>query len=143
MLSPKEARTLVANALRSGKYKQGQNALHRVEQDTYCCLGVACEVFIENGGPLTKERVLGDELSSTLTSYDTNNGLLPAKVQSWLGISGMGSFVTPIELPFPNGKELCTSLISANDHFRAPFNVIADLIEQANFRLPKEIENGT
>lgn len=30
-------------ALRSGKYKQGQNCLRK--GDTYCCLGVACDVI--------------------------------------------------------------------------------------------------
>ena len=32
------------NALRSGKYKQGKGRLQR--QEGYCCLGVACHVFI-------------------------------------------------------------------------------------------------
>ena len=31
-------------ALRSGKYKQGKNRLHRAEDNSYCCLGVLCEV---------------------------------------------------------------------------------------------------
>lgn len=29
-----------ADALRSGKYKQGQGYLHDEDEDTYCCLGV-------------------------------------------------------------------------------------------------------
>lgn len=33
------------NALRSGKYKQGKDCLQRA-QNTYCCLGVACKIFI-------------------------------------------------------------------------------------------------
>lgn len=32
-----------AAALRSGKYKQGKNAL-RTGKDTYCCLGVLCDI---------------------------------------------------------------------------------------------------
>ncbi len=36
-------------ALRSGKYKQGQNVLHNVKDNTYCCHGVfAVEVGIDN-----------------------------------------------------------------------------------------------
>src|SRR6478752_3145258 len=31
-------------ALRSGKYKQGQGGLHNPDGDTYCCLGVLCDV---------------------------------------------------------------------------------------------------
>lgn len=32
-------------ALRSGKYKQGKFALHRIDQKDFCCLGVLCEVL--------------------------------------------------------------------------------------------------
>lgn len=35
------------DALRSGRYKQNKFALHNVSNDSYCCLGVACDVFIE------------------------------------------------------------------------------------------------
>lgn len=31
-------------ALRSGKYKQGTTGLHNNELNTFCCLGVLCEV---------------------------------------------------------------------------------------------------
>ncbi len=31
-------------ALRSGEYEQGTGALHKVEENTYCCLGVLCEI---------------------------------------------------------------------------------------------------
>ena len=36
------------NALRSGKYKQGKDRLRK--NDSYCCLGVACEIFKEKFG---------------------------------------------------------------------------------------------
>jgi hypothetical protein len=32
------------NALRSGEYQQGKGVLHNPTDDTYCCLGVLCEV---------------------------------------------------------------------------------------------------
>lgn len=32
------------DALRSGKYKQGRAALRNIQEDTYCCLGVLCEI---------------------------------------------------------------------------------------------------
>jgi len=31
-------------ALRSGKYQQGRGQLYSINNDNYCCLGVACEV---------------------------------------------------------------------------------------------------
>ena len=33
-----------AAALRSGRFKQGVGVLYNVSDDTYCCLGVACEI---------------------------------------------------------------------------------------------------
>lgn len=43
MLNPEFKKKWV-EALRSGEYKQGQGALHRADEDTYCCLGVACKI---------------------------------------------------------------------------------------------------
>lgn len=38
----------LVNALRSGKYKQGQTSLHHFNNDTYCILGIAGKVFKNN-----------------------------------------------------------------------------------------------
>lgn len=43
MKMPKLAKDWV-RALRSGKYKQTNNRLKRMDPDEYCCLGVACDV---------------------------------------------------------------------------------------------------
>lgn len=40
-----EARVLLAKALLSGKYVQGTGQL-RTMDNTYCCLGVACDVYL-------------------------------------------------------------------------------------------------
>ena len=49
----REIGTKWVSALRSGKYKQGKCALHNA--DSFCCLGVLCEVMgveqIDIGGP--------------------------------------------------------------------------------------------
>jgi hypothetical protein len=63
-------------ALRSGKYKQGRRAL-RPSKNTYCCLGVACDLYGKENG----------------VSWDENgrfmgkSGSLPSSVKKWLGIS--------------------------------------------------------
>jgi hypothetical protein len=75
-------------ALRSGKYKQTKGRLKDVHSfdttsDTFditsdkkfighCCLGVACEVAIEQG---------------VIKSFVHKNGTLPIKVKDWLGLS--------------------------------------------------------
>lgn len=45
--TPKERRTEWTAALRSGNYKQGKRHLHTINDDSYCCLGVACDLFAE------------------------------------------------------------------------------------------------
>ena len=37
------------NALRSGKYRQGKRGLHNSMKDTYCCLGVLCDIAVQRG----------------------------------------------------------------------------------------------
>ena len=74
-LPPKFKKKWVA-ALRSGKYKQGQNAL-MTEEGTYCCLGVACRVA---GSPIELDQMFPAEDSRVpkiLRSEDTelNNTL--------------------------------------------------------------------
>ncbi len=68
-------------ALRSGKYKQGSGRL-RSRDDTYCCLGVLCDVAIESGWtPHKGER----DPSYTMLGA---NAYLPLKFGLHVGISG-------------------------------------------------------
>lgn len=71
-------------ALRSGKYKQGRYFLN--SEGKFCCLGVACEVAIENGVELTKETVL-DSDNVACIAYNGEYQYLPTPVIQWLGLS--------------------------------------------------------
>lgn len=99
-------------ALRSGEYKQGKHALH--PKDTFCCLGVACDI---SG--------LG---SWTDGAYDHKGGIcgsnstLPYFVRDWLGIDS----VNP-ELQFPRSYLTASE---ANDDKRRSFDDIASAIER-------------
>jgi len=53
-------------ALDSGKYKQCKEKLQR--RDTYCCLGVACKIFI----PKNKQLTIDENLYGCLPSSQTN-----------------------------------------------------------------------
>lgn len=46
-----EVKKLWLEALRSGAYKQGFGGLRIAEKDTYCCLGVLCDVLGVDWGP--------------------------------------------------------------------------------------------
>lgn len=92
-------------ALRSGKYRQGKNAL-ATEDGRYCCLGVACELAAAEG--VAQKVGFGQ--------FDGAKFELPASVIEWLGLNdSCGGF---------EGDALCLM----NDAGKR-FKTIADVIE--------------
>lgn len=100
--------------LESDKYKQTQRALCR--GDSYCCLGVACEIFIESGNSLAKVKPLGD---NSLASYDDNLGVCPEAVKSWLGLVDK----------YGTSTKKGASLVCLNDNGRT-FKEIAKILRE-------------
>jgi hypothetical protein len=108
-MTTKEARKKWVAALRSGKFKQGRYTLRRF--DSYCCLGVACEIYQDEVGDL--------DLNKDHTGrwqYNEKISDLPAKVQHWLGLANS------------SGGYRGSSLTRLNDNMHS-FEEIADLIE--------------
>ena len=108
------ARAWVA-ALRSGKYKQGKRALHPTP-DTYCCLGVACDLY---------QRAMGESWqndNSSILSFWGNAQVLPPRVRLWLGLT------FPTSTYLKEDGRTYESLANLNDR-GVTFNEIADLIE--------------
>lgn len=100
-------------ALRSGKYAQGPTVLRHINQ--YCCLGVLCEIAVEDGiiPPSVPDRY-GRAI------YGTTICLLPSQLLAWSGLSTSdGRFW---------GKETQNSLVELNDAGYS-FSKIADIIE--------------
>ncbi len=101
-------------ALRSGEYNQTTQMLHNAEG--YCCLGVACKLFIENPR-IDSSGFIG----GSTPQYQTN-------APQWLDeISEIFSDATV-------GKEIddfsrVVSIINLNDKYRFTFEEIADLVE--------------
>jgi hypothetical protein len=119
------------DALRSGKYKQGQKALTVIagDEELDCCLGVACKVAIENGLELethTEFKSIGfgaEIVNKHLRFYDHSSyGTLPTKVAIWLGLSTNDGTYT-----LPGNNNSCV-LTSDNDS-GVPFDQIAATIE--------------
>lgn len=108
-------------ALRSGDYKQTQGQLYTGK--AYCCLGVACDLYLkEKGLKWTKEtkRTYGiptedSELQTTELSED---------IAAWFGL---GIHNNPEVLDKDGAR---VSLISLNDDRGYSFKQIAKVIEQ-------------
>lgn len=87
--------------LRSGEFQQGKLALHRIDnQDSYCCLGVACELYRQATGKgewvgERQERVVQTRMAFEVDGEYTTD-YLPSPVIKWLGLaSPEASFCDP------------------------------------------------
>jgi hypothetical protein len=96
---------LWVEALRSDEYKQGKGRLR--QDDEFCCLGVACDVF----------RKVFDISESRKMSF-----FLPVEVQKWLA----GSFSFNDMVRYEGGY---WPLVLLNDEEGLTFAQIADLLE--------------
>lgn len=119
-----EIKTLWVEALRSGKYKQGDGKLRKIGTDTgedlHCCLGVLCDLAVDAG---VVQRYLDDD---DIYVYYTPAGnksreFLPTAVQTWAGFRyGDNS---------PTIAPIGESLVGLNDNGK-PFTLIANVIEE-------------
>lgn len=75
----KRIKKLWIKALRSGKYKQGKNALHP-SPDTFCCLGVLCDLYRKHEKGIEWEGDGGEAY------FDGEDAALPPSVREWAGI---------------------------------------------------------
>ncbi len=125
-------------ALRSGEFTQGHGGLYNRETDSYCCLGVLCELAAREN---VVNHVRGEQpahavMNPTSREFDffgdhevvfgdnptANSFVLPVQVQEWAGLAyPIGGYV-----PW---EDDVTGLDYANDN-GGTFEVIADLIEE-------------
>lgn len=108
-------------ALRSNQYKQGGGALRR--DNTYCCLGVLCDLHAKDTG---NRFVDGGEFGRAF-SYCGTVGCLPAPVMAWADLDS--------SLPRVNHEGRTKSLTELNDGLGydltpMPFSDLATLIEE-------------
>ena len=115
----KDIAKLWTAALKSGKYKQGQRALHSIKNDneTFCCLGVLCDLYQQDRRKKKKKGLFVDKTLLTVIEYNNHAGSLPREVMHWAGITSS------------NGGGGTHSLIALNDNLGYDFNRIAKFIE--------------
>jgi hypothetical protein len=105
------------DALRSGNYKQGRFFLR--DGDTYCCLGVLCDIAEVDADWSDK-----DSVSNGVKMFDGSTTHIPKSVQEWAGIT---SSSPSIYIEGLDSREFFTVLNDSGDY---NFNDIADLIEK-------------
>jgi len=107
--------------LRSGKYEQGKSNLHKVVNgiDKFCCLGVLCEIAVEEG--IIPPPILEDNLYYV---YQGHSSALPKQVSEWAGISTASGISTAY------GATKDNTLTELNDNGGYTFSQIADVIEK-------------
>lgn len=81
-----EVKKLWMDALRSGRYSQGREALRR--DDQFCCLGVLCDLYREfhpttRWIPHTSVYLAGDSLPGLKYTFLDCKSLLPNAVYQW------------------------------------------------------------
>jgi hypothetical protein len=113
----KERIRLWVEALESGNYKQGVGTLRNPSFApggySYCCLGVAIEVAVNNG--------YSNETAESMHSY---GGILTTDLLEWYGLSGVNTYVGDVVIGVGHGVRAT----EANDELYWEFPRIAQAI---------------
>lgn len=126
------------DALRSGEYEQAKNYLST--PDGYCCLGVLCEIAVEDGVVFKDDETY---FSKEEPQNDFSAEELPRAVIEWAGLEDENHAENPlsdvkyarnandvsIHLPRPAGRENA-HLSELNDDMGFDFKMIADVVER-------------
>lgn len=148
MITKNELLTEWVAALRSGEYAQGRGYLHRIEDNTYCCLGVVCDLLAKKGILSTEVDQSTDvEGGVSTTHYVTrfyndkdpvgSNSVLPeavSRILDWVETKDDGTELFTddpeftVALPDKNPPRR-VSASTLNDVHGFTFPQIADLIE--------------
>lgn len=115
-------------ALRSGEYKQERGSLRYT--DHYCCLGVACDVFLKKVG--VGEWIMNGYGSLFKLMGHSTGVSWPDAVRDWFGLCLADESV------LVDGK----NPMYANDSLEWTFEQIADALERRYFPKESQHERG-
>lgn len=116
--------------LRSGRFQQGFGKLRGYDgdQELFCCLGVLCEIAVQDG--IIERTTQGGSgipgYTSNLTAFVD---ILSPEVSSWAGLHDTDPSVRMND-EFAGGDEEFMELSGVNDDLKLSFSKIADLIEE-------------
>jgi hypothetical protein len=122
--------------LRSGEYNQGAEFL--AKDGNFCCLGVLCEIAVEDGVVVrstTEDYPDEDTVVAYIPPGQTEGhreySTLPVAVMNWAGLDSTNPTVVLPNTDDDDEEELNSWNISdVNDDLGRDFNEIADIIEE-------------
>lgn len=122
-------------ALRSGDYKQGRQAL-RNKYNEYCCLGVLCDISKKHLEIDWEPEDIDDDFEIYI--MEKNGGVLPNSVWEYLGkevdykvnISTSNSKILNVVAESFLYPLIKISLVTLNDIYKLSFSQIADILEE-------------
>lgn len=120
-----EIKTLWLDALRSGEYKQGKHALHRLADNSFCCLGVLCDVVVKSD----MVDIVVEEHSG-VSVYNGDALTLPLAIAEVAQINPFGGLLDGGAVWSSGGHLPYRELTEINDYTDLTFNEIADIIEE-------------
>lgn len=134
----------LVEALRSGEFSQTAGQLRK--EDSFCCLGVACELYRrENPDTSSWEGNLNEIPKFQISSEDgivhRSSDWLPLPVREWLGFTGASGNFHASEITVSHGIDmtyLTLAALAAMNDARASFEYIASFIESEPKGLFKE-----
>ena len=118
--------------LRSGKYPQGEGSLRKGEN--FCCLGVLCELAVEQGvikSSYIAEGTRGIYVYADEKADDEYDAWLPPTVRKWAGLQTDEVKLSRARVVGKPGL-MALSLTAMNDN-GCTFEEIADFIESDDF----------
>lgn len=103
-------------ALRSSEYQQGRGRLHNPKENTFCCLGVLCDIYRKENN--LQWVICHGAAYLSGDHHEPMDGFLPPQVVDWAGVKDRS--------PVVEGS----SLVALNDSDEFSFEKIAQYIEK-------------
>lgn len=141
-LNPK-VKALWLKALRSGKYKQGHNALCTVTtrgKNRFCCLGVLCDLYIKSHKSAKWSKKTSDSMNVENNKYSQcltfqakrvrERGLLPIPVAKWAHFGDTDEKFNPSVDGTVLYNDDSKGFPELNDQEQLTFKQIAKIVEE-------------
>lgn len=114
-------------ALESGDYVQGRKTLHNITENTFCCLGVLCDLAVKEG-VIPPPTIYSTSKIGTAPEQTAQYGreeataLLPVEVSEWADVDANSNY-------YPAGEDE-QQLSNDNDHEMMTFPEIVEIIKE-------------